>query len=100
MSSRNDIDKPDCEERSRKTIKVPPSGPLSVEINSPSHDNAFFRSGNWPWSQKTGIGVLVLFLTKCVILLESWKQRSSRFLLCKMEQSYLGWLPFTERLLA
>lgn len=85
MSSRNDTDKPDSEERSRKTIKVQPCGPFSVEINSSSRGNEFFRSGHWPWSQKTGMGVSVLFVTKCVILLESWKQRSSRFLVYKME---------------
>lgn len=86
MSSRNDIDKPDCEERRRKTIKAQPSGPWSVERNSSSRGNGLFRSGCWTWSQKTGIGVSVLnFLLNVWFCNESCTQRSCRFPLCQME---------------
>lgn len=49
----NDIGKPDCEERSRKTIKAQLCGLFNVCINSSSHGRGFSRSGGWPWRQKT-----------------------------------------------
>lgn len=85
MPSRNDIDQPDREESCREAVKAQPSGPRSVERNSSSHGNGFFRSGRWPWTQKSGIGVSATFLTKHVILHESRMQRSYKFPLCKME---------------
>lgn len=86
MSSRNDIGKPDCEERSRKTIKAQPGRPGSVEINSSSSWQCVLQKWMLPLELKDWDWMLVLLLIRWVILRELQViQRSPRFPLYKME---------------